>query len=189
MAAKNKGTANTAAAADSGTGTDAGTATTTPKTGRGRSANPEATIYWNGARDTALMLLLLQNPGRLTTAQVADRLAADPAFSDEAHLMKLPSTPDKIRQRVVKLNADSEELGHGQQFQLKRMNNSGYDRASTVAAVLAGQAKAPVAQPQAPAFDGGVPLVAPAGPVQAQAPQQFLANTAGATGGLIPTPQ
>lgn len=206
MAAKKKNgdaAANAGATGATGAaGTDSGTAGTATSTTRPRDT--EATIYWNKARDLALINLLVANPGRLTTTAVCEKLASDPAFAEDAHLLATDKAPDKIRQRVVKINKGLEKRGKTLRLELKRLNNSGYDMDGTLDMVLGSlegaQGGVPVdgsgaggvvpttqahQQTQAPAFDGGVPLVAPQAPTPAP---QFLGATAGVTGGLIPTP-
>jgi hypothetical protein len=141
MAAK-KGTGNATSTAASATDAGNQTTSTTPTSSQAAAArrrgpnDPDATIYWNGARDKALMTLLLTNPGRLTSTQVAERLAQDPSFADEKHLLARESAPDKIRQRVVKLNKVAQGRGLGA-LELRRLNNSGYDMSDTVDEVFA----------------------------------------------------
>lgn len=193
MASSKKGSGTTGstpatAASDTVTSTTS-TATTARKRG---ASNPEATIYWNGSRDRALMTLLLQNPGRLTAPMVATHLAQDASFADEAHLLALDGAAEKVRLRVAKLNKDLEERGVSVRLELRRGNNSGYDRLATIDEVLA-----TFGIPTAPAGTPGemVPAVQPQVQVQEPVPTttiststpvpQFLGNV----GGLIPNPQ
>lgn len=137
--------------ATGGANPDAGAGTGTGKPASARKpANPENTIYWNGARDTALVNLILDAPGQLTTKRIAAALAQHPSFAGETHLLATEEAPEKIRQRVKKLNEASVKRGYGP-LELQRLNNSGYDLNETLDAVFAGRATTPVTTSPAPA--------------------------------------
>lgn len=130
------------------------TAAPAKKTGRPRGPNnPDTTIGWDGARDAVLVGLLLQNPGNLTTAKVVEALRSQPAFASDAQALATETAPEKIRQRVKKLNDLNEAAGRPF-LKLKHKSNSGYDADAVLAAVYAqmgiqAQAQAPVAPFQA----------------------------------------
>ncbi len=149
--------------------------------GRKRGPNdPETTIGWDGQRDAVLVQLLLQNPGQLTTAKVAETLKTSPAFASDLKALAQDSAPEKIRQRVKKLNVVNEAEGWPL-LRLKHKTTAGYDVSATLAAIYGqmgiqktqGQAQAPVA-----------PIVAPQPVFQAPAPAP---SVPGVLNTLIPT--
>lgn len=166
--AKQKNTPTSNAAA----GTPAAGAESTSTTKARKATNPDETIYWNGARDKALIGLIRQFPGQLTTTRIAAELAKDPSFANEVHLLATESAPEKIRQRVKKLSIAAAKRGYPA-LELQRKSNSGYDYKDTLDEIFGGHG----AGTQAPV---------PAAPVAADT--SAPANVAPLAGGLIPVP-
>lgn len=157
------------------------TAAPAKKTGLPRGPNnPDTTIGWDGARDAVLVGLLLQNPGNLTTAKVVELLKQEPAFASDAQALATETAPEKIRQRVKKLN-DMNEAEGWPLLKLKHKSNSGYDVSATLAAVYAQMGVQKL--PQAPVASAPVQVQAPA-PAPAALP---TFPTPGVLNTLIPT--
>lgn len=143
------------------TSADGSVITATPAKTGGRPRgpnNPDTTIGWDGARDTVLVGLLLQNPGAMTTAKVVEALKQQPAFASDAQALATETAPEKIRQRVKKLNDLNEAAGRPL-LKLKHKSNSGYDADAVLAAVYAQMGiQAPV-QAQAPVPTAPLPTI------------------------------
>lgn len=143
--------------ADGGAGNGTATPATQAAKPARKRANPTDSLYWDEPRLIALIGLLNANPGRLTSAQVAQALSQHPAFADQAAQLAAGGTgiADKIRQQVVKLSEISVERGYPA-LVLRRASNSGVDR-GTVLDKYFGEAKRIQAAPATPGQIGQVP--------------------------------
>jgi len=76
-----------------------------------RPRNPEEQLYWDEQRNAVLLGLVLGDPGKYTSNQIAEVLAGHPAFADQAELLRNPAAAEKIRTQVKKLSKRAEGLG------------------------------------------------------------------------------
>lgn len=156
--AKAKTTTHAAGQADPNTGNvGSGSAGSTTAKER-KPVDPENTIHWNGATDAFVAGLLLDHPGQLTTKQIAQALAQQ--FPNDAKLFLSETAPEKVRQRIKKLDKRAQSMGLGK-LELRRSANTGYDAGETLANVFAARGRVATA--------ATVPAQAPVAPVAAPA--------------------
>ncbi|HEY9014412.1 MAG TPA: hypothetical protein VIM84_05070 [Gemmatimonadales bacterium] len=173
--ASGKSKKNDAAGAANG-GTDAGADPGAVKQRRPR--NPEEQLYWDEQRNAVLLGLVLAEPGKYTSNQIAEVLAGHPAFADQAELLRNPVAAEKIRTQVKKLSKRAEGL-RLPALALKRrggVKGTALDAVIQAAYAQAQQRAQTLGQGPVPGFGGMAGFTAPA-PLAAGA----------FSGGLVPT--
>jgi len=163
------GAANGGGSGDAGTGTNA-----KPR----RPRNPEEQLYWDEQRNAVLLGLVLAEPGKYTSNQIAEVLAGHPAFADQAELLRNPVAAEKIRTQVKKLSKRAEGL-RLPALALKRrggVKGTALDAVIQAAYAQAQQRAQTLGQGPVPGFGGMAGFTAPA-PLAAGA----------FSGGLVPT--
>lgn len=163
------------AAADSATSV---AGVTKPRSGGRKAGDPQ--FIWDEERDITLMLTVLKSPGQLTADALVDALKDHPAFQADANLL----TREKIRLRVGKLSARSEEMGLGK-LSLRRSTNTGYSPDDVIkrAFAAAGQsAQVRTGHQEQPQIQASAPVV-----TSTSAPVAVTQNPGDLIqGGLIP---